>query len=127
MAWKRPEVEERFDSNQTLLRLSMDSLLPEDSVIAVKRLLGVRYERLSRLEKIAVVTAKAEKAVQHKRLLELSNEHPADITHCLQGLLSKKLLLSEGNGRGTFYYLPGEHPFRDQGGIDEFLLSTIAR
>ena len=115
--WKRPDLEERMESNQTLLMLSMTSLLPDDVVSQIKSELGDEFNSLSQCERIALVTARTEKCVTHSRLKELTKEHPADLTNALHGLVEKKLLKSEGAGRATFYYLPGEHPIVDKLGI----------
>ncbi len=52
--------------------------------------------------------------MNHSRLKELTKEHPHDITVSLHALVEKEFLKSEGLGRGTFYYLPGRHPMRDE-------------
>ncbi|MBS0654883.1 MAG: putative DNA binding domain-containing protein, partial [Verrucomicrobia bacterium] len=61
--WKKPELEERFESNQTVLVLRMTSLLPENVVAYLKETLGKTFEELDQLERIALVTAKAEGCV----------------------------------------------------------------
>ena len=115
--WRSPDLEERIGSNQTLLVLSMTSLLPKDVVEQMKQELGSEFDSLNKRERIALVTARTEKCVTHSRLKELTKEHPADLTRVLHGLVEKKLLISEGSGRATFYYLPGEHPISDKLGI----------
>lgn len=110
--WKSPELEERFKSNQTILVLRMTSLLPEDVVSQLKSIFGKIFDKLDQLERIALVTAKAEGCVTHRRLIELSKEHPSELTKILHGLVDKKILKSEGAGKGTFYYLVGEHPIK---------------
>lgn len=115
--WRSPDLEERIDSNQTVLVLSMTNLLPEDVVTQIKQELGNEFDALNKMERIALVTARTEKCVTHSRLKELTKEHPADLTIALHGLVEKKLLTSEGSGKATFYYLPGEHPISDKLGI----------
>lgn len=110
--WKSPELEERFESNQTILVLRMTSLLPEDVVLQLKSIFDKTFDKLDQLERIALVTAKAEGCVTHRRLIELSKEHPSELTRILHGLVDKKILKSEGAGKGTFYYLAGEHPIK---------------
>jgi predicted HTH transcriptional regulator len=115
--WKSPDLEERIESNQTILVLSMTSLLPENIVDEIKQEIGSDFDSLNQRERIALVTARTEKCVTHSRLKELTKEHPADLTRALHGLVEKNLLESEGSGRATFYYLPGEHPISDKLGI----------
>lgn len=110
--WKIPELEERFESNQTILVLRMTSLLPEDVVSQLKSIFGKKFDKFDQLERIALVTAKAEGCVTHRRLIELSKEHPSELTRILHGLVDRKILKSEGAGKGTFYYLVGEHPIK---------------
>ena len=110
--WKNPELEQRFETNQTVLVLRMTSLLPEDVVSYLKESLGKTFDSLDPLQRIALVTAKAEGCVTHRRLIELSKEHPIQITRILHGLVDEGILKSEGAGKGTFYYLDGEHPIK---------------
>ena len=110
--WKNPELEERFASNQTVLVLRMSSLLPEDVVSNLRKSFGKTFDQLDQLERIALVTAKAEGCVTHRRLIELSKDHPSELTRVLHGLVDKQILKSEGAGKGTFYYLAGEHPIK---------------
>ncbi len=110
--WKNPELEERFESNQTVLVLRMSSLLPEDVITSLEKNFEKIFDQLDQLERIALVTAKAEGCVTHRRLIELSKEHPSELTRVLHGLVDKQILKSEGAGKGTFYYLAGEHPIK---------------
>jgi len=68
-------------------------------------------------EVIALITAQTEGSVSHRRLKELTKDHPADLTKILHGLVQKSLLLSEGAGQSTFYYLPGEYPIKTELGM----------
>jgi len=52
--------------------------------------------------------------VNHGRLKEVTKEHRHDITVALHGLVEKRLLMSEGSGRSTFYYRPGHHPMEGE-------------
>ncbi len=114
--WRSPILEERMETNQVLLRLPMSSLLPEEIVSQLKDEIGESFDALTRGELIALVTARTEKCVTHGRLKELTKEHSADLTRILHGLVEKQLLVSEGVGKATFYYLPGEHPIADEFG-----------
>ena len=64
-----------------------------------------------------MITAQTEGSVSHRRLKELTKDHPADLTKILHGLVQKSLLLSEGAGQSTFYYLPGEYPIKTELGM----------
>ncbi len=125
--WKNPELEERFESNQTVFVLRMTSLLPEDVISNLKKSFGKTFDQLDQLERIALVTAKAEGCVTHRRLIELSKEHPSELTRALHGLVDKQILKSEGAGKGTFYYLAGQHPIKGDIVRDSDLVRNAAQ
>ena len=112
--WKQPEYEEIIETNQTILALRMSSLLPEETVKSVQNAIGTgRYRALSKLARLAVVTAFAEGCVNHERMMELSKEHSADITQTLRQLNQKGLLSTQGHGKATIYYPAGHPPVSD--------------
>lgn len=114
--WRSPDLEERIDSNQTILALRMTSLLPPEAVEALRQRLGAStFDALANPERIALVTAYSENCVTHARMKELTKEHPRDLSAALHGLVSRGLLESDGKGQSTFYYLPGEHPLQASG------------
>jgi predicted HTH transcriptional regulator len=115
--WRKPELEERTDSNQTVLALRMSSLLPEDIVADLQSQFGGLFENLGHTERIAVVTARTEGCVTHSRLKELTSLHPHDLTEALHGLVEQGLLQKDGSAKAAFYYLSGEHPMRDDLGL----------
>lgn len=104
--WRRPELYEVREPEQTLMELRMSSLVPEQAVAELQAHLGVRFSALPELERLALITAHTEGVVSHTRLKEISTEHPADITKRLAGLVRDGLLVSAGVGRGTVYHLP---------------------
>jgi ATP-dependent DNA helicase RecG len=111
--WRKPEIEERLESNQTVLTLSTISLLPDNEIADLQETLNKKvYDSLTKLDVIALITAKIEGSINHRRLKELTNEHSADLTKTLHVLVAKNLLMSEGAGQATFYYRPGQHPIK---------------
>ena len=112
--WREPVLEERYDSNQTVFVLKMISLVPEEAVNDLTAELGESFHELGEIERLALLTAHCEECVTHSRLKELTKKHPHDISMALRGLVEKQLLMSEGSGRGTFYYRPGHHPMADE-------------
>jgi ATP-dependent DNA helicase RecG len=111
--WRLPELEERPESNQTLLKLKTISLLPKEIVDELRTDYGKAYDKLSNIAQLALVTVKIDKSITHKRMMEITHDHPHDLTTALHGLVEKGLLCSEGAGRATFYYISGEHPISD--------------
>lgn len=54
-----------------------------------------------------MATAAMERVVSHKRLLELCEAHPHDLSLLLSRMVRQGLLESEGKSRGMVYFLPG--------------------
>lgn len=104
--WRRPALYQIAQPQQTLMELHMTSLLPPEAVGELEGHLGHRFTGLPELERLALVIAAADGVLNHTRLRELSTDHPADITKRLARLVRDKLLVSEGIGRGTTYFLP---------------------
>jgi predicted HTH transcriptional regulator len=122
--WRVPDIEERIETEQTILALRMISLMPEESVAHLKTRIGSAFDQLSHAERVALVTAHAENCVTHARLAELTKEHTSDLTHSLHELVAKGFLQSEGQGTGTFYFLPGAHPIENSGAKEVFGLNV---
>ncbi|MBB2984750.1 putative DNA binding domain-containing protein [Paraburkholderia sp. SIMBA_009] len=126
-SWRSPVVHEKRDPEQTLFDLRMASLLPTDVVAELETVHGSRFAHLSALEKLIVVTASVEGFVDHKRVREITDEHPADITKTLSKLSREGLLLQSGHGRGTVYF---DSRFVDRGessALSEFLPSDTSK
>lgn len=105
--WRQPLLYEKQEPEQTLFELRMIDLFPADIVQGLREALGERFDQLSELEHLVLVTAAVEKVVKHSRIMEVTAVHPHDLTMVLAGLVRSGLLVSEGGGRGTVYYLPG--------------------
>ncbi|WP_322048152.1 ATP-binding protein [Paraburkholderia sp. J67] len=103
-SWRSPVVHEKREPEQTLFELRMASLLPSDVVAELEAAHGAQFTGLSALEKMIVVTAAVEGFVDHKRVREITDEHPADITKTLSKLSREGLLVPSGHGRGTIYF-----------------------
>jgi ATP-dependent DNA helicase RecG len=123
--WRAPDIEERIETDQTILALRMVSLMPEASIEYLQNQFGELFDELSQPERIALVTAHAEGCISHARLTELTSEHSSDLTNILHGLVAKGLLLSEGRSTATFYYLPGAHPIENSGATEVFGLDVL--
>ena len=113
--WKRPDFEERIAENQTILTLRMSSLLPDETVADVQKIIGAgNYRALTKLERLTIVTAFAEGCINHERMMTLTTEHAADISHALARLIHKKYLISQGHGKATIYYPSNCLPVSDE-------------
>lgn len=103
-SWRMPVVHEKREPEQTLFELRMASLLPVDVIAQLESTHGEKFLQLSALEKLIVVTASVEGYVDHKRIREITDQHPADITKTLSKLSKEGLLSATGHGRGTVYF-----------------------
>ena len=104
--WRLPGIRQIFQPDRVELILPMVSLLPEESVARLRTRFGSRFDELEPLEVQALITADVEGEVSNARMQEVSEEHPAELTHLLQGLAGAGLLVQEGQKRGTRYRLP---------------------
>lgn len=104
--WRRPILYEMREPEQTLMELRMSSLVPPEVVRDLQEHLGDRFQQLSELARLALITAATEGIVYHSRLREISTEHPADITKMLGSLVRDGFLRQAGTGRGMVYFTP---------------------
>lgn len=106
--WCTPLLYENRENESTLLELRTSSLLPEASIERLAKILGSKFDELSELKRIILVTADAEGNVSHSRLRSLSSDHPKDISNDIASLVKEGLLDKEGSTRDAIYYLTGE-------------------
>lgn len=103
--WRVPELTEDFGADETHLVLSTESLLPPDVVEALYAAFGSRFEALPELKRTALVTAAAEGRISNRRLREVMDRHPRDITFLLIDLVREGFLEPHGEGGGRTYTL----------------------
>ncbi len=125
--WRPPALYEKDEPEQTLLELRMLDLLPSDVMDTLKnRFNENRFNTLNHQERLILATAAIEGVISHPRLLEISTEHPHDLTLALQKLVKTGFLESSGHGRGTVYHIPGvELPTPDEVFIGETTLEKL--
>jgi len=125
--WRPPALYEKDEPEQTLLELRMLDLLPSDVMDTLKnRFEENRFNTLNHQERLILATAAIEGVISHPRLLEISTEHPHDLTLALQKLVKTGFLESSGHGRGTVYYIPGvELPTPDEVFAGETILEKL--
>lgn len=106
--WRAPSLYElQQPSDQTILELRMEDLLPSGVVHRLQQQFGERFNALSPEERVVVATAAVEATVSHTRAMTLCDIHSVDMTKLLQGLVQAGLLDKVGQGRGTKYHLFG--------------------
>ena len=106
------------DREETLLQLRMVSLLPDDAVDGLGEMFGSKFYSLPETRRVALVAALIEGSLTHSRLVEMTNEHPHDLSKVLHELVEQDFLESDGTGRGKYYFLPGCHPVSGVGLTD---------
>lgn len=106
--WRPPSLYEKTSpSEQTLLELRMEDLLPPETVEELRTAFGEPFDALQPDERVILVTAALETTVSHSRVMTLCDLHATDLTRMLQNLVQHGFLIKSGNGRGTKYHLPG--------------------
>ncbi|MET0240181.1 MAG: RNA-binding domain-containing protein [Sphingobium sp.] len=106
--WRPPALYEvETPSEQTLLELHMEDLLPAGVVDSLRKRFGDRFDDLMPDERVLLATAAIENTVSHARAMTLCEMHPVDMTRLLQGLVQHGFLEKIGQGRGTRYFLHG--------------------
>ena len=112
--WRLPVLRERSQPNeQTLLELHTISLVPEKVLAQLRKELGAKvFDSLTEQERLIMVTAHIETTIDHNRMISMLSIHPRDLSKIFAGLVARKLLTKEGEGRGTVYCLPSAR-FRD--------------
>ncbi len=113
--WRTPAVREQVQPDRVQWMLPMISLIPDESLESLTELFGARFSRCTKLEVQALVTADVESAVDNARMRQITGAHAADMTRLLQGLVAKKMLVQEGQGRWSRYRLPGTHRSKHHG------------
>lgn len=101
---------EQINPDQTILRLRMVSLLPEETIAELDMRFGVRFRELPETARMALANVSVEGSVTHARLREMCADHPKDLSKTLAGLVDNGFLVSRGATRGTVYYFPDKVP-----------------
>jgi predicted HTH transcriptional regulator len=110
--WRRPSLKEiREPSNRTILEMQMLGLFPDESIknlrLWLELWLEYDYDKLSYIERLALAIAYTEGRLTRSRLMELSSQHPSDLTKTLGALVKKGLLTMSGSGKGALYRIEG--------------------
>ena len=113
--WRVPKLHEKNEPEQTLLELSIVSLVSEETAQLLHEKFGDRVERLTELERSIVITAATEGWVDHERACQLTSLHSREVTLALPKLVNHNFLSSHGEKRDKAYTLYGvELPSPDE-------------
>ena len=105
--WTKPLLYEKTEPEQTLLELRMINLLDANIIEELKEIYQDSLSSLSKNEITVLTTAYIEEGTNHKRISELLDLHPSDISNLLKKLVDSGFLVSDGVGRGTIYLAKG--------------------
>ncbi|MBR7793574.1 putative DNA binding domain-containing protein [Undibacterium sp. FT147W] len=105
--WRQPLLKEKTVPNdQTLLELHALSLIPEKTIQFLRKSIGsAEFDSLNETERLVLATAHIESTVDHRRLMQVLDIHPKDLSATFSGLIERGYLLQDGAGRGTIYFL----------------------
>ena len=84
----------------------MVDLFPSDVMDALHAHFGAKFEALDSNMRLILALASLEETVSHARLITALSAHPVEITRMLQQLCRSEMLVPEGSGKGTVYFLP---------------------
>lgn len=104
-SWRKPEIIENVQPDRTIMILRTISLLPEKSLLTLKNIMGKEFDNLTKDEVVSLVAAHEEGQITNTRLQILLNKNSIEVNKTLNTLLNKKLIETEGQGRGTRYLL----------------------
>jgi predicted HTH transcriptional regulator len=105
--WRVPKLHEKDKPEQTLLELSVVSLVSEDTAKLLYKNFGNRVDHLTELERSIVITAATEGWVDHERACQLTSLHSREVTLALPKLVNNGFLSSHGEKRDKAYTLHG--------------------
>jgi len=108
--WRQPLLKEKSEPNeQTLLELHALSLVPEKTIDFLRESIGAEaFDSLDKTERLIMATAHIERTVDHRRMMQVLDIHPKDLSATFSSLIDRGFLLQDGTGRGTIYFLMQE-------------------
>lgn len=106
--WRRPRLYEVSQPNTTRLVLQMLDLFPEGVISSLQQQFGDKFTRLDQTERSILANISVKNCMAHKELSKIIDLHPYNLSLTLRHLVKDKFLISEGKGRGTIYFLPGQ-------------------
>jgi predicted HTH transcriptional regulator len=112
--WRAPSIEEDLDLGCTSVLLSMTSLMPPEVMAELELRFGRSFSTADEVARLALATAAIEGRVTNRRIQELAEKHPRDITSMLHDLVEADLLDPHGDRRGAWYTVRGW----DEGPVD---------
>ncbi len=106
LKWAKPMLTEQAHPNKVVLTMKMESLLDDSTKEKLVALFGTNILELPRHQLLTLASAATDEAVSNEYLQFVLGIHKADISAMLHTMCKNHLLISEGHGKGTIYYLP---------------------
>jgi len=104
--WTKPLLYEKNEHHpQTLLELRTINLLDERTINRLKSVFKDKFNELNEQEITILATAHIEEEINHKRILEILDMHPSDVSNILKKLTESGFLQKNGVGKGSTYRL----------------------
>jgi ATP-dependent DNA helicase RecG len=123
--WIAPALSEYTEPEQTRLSLDMLSLMSPNILEVLKRELAEEYARCSPMDIRILATAQSEHGVvTHSRIMQITNEHPRDVSRALLSLVKRGFLNASGKTRGTVYNLAWMKPVTPEDVFDSPAMPT---
>ena len=107
--WRSPDIEERLQPDKVVLIMPMESFLTERTKAKLTEKFGAFINSLDHNALSVLALACEEDFVTNNRLRYSLNMHKSEISDLLKLMTQRNLLVTEGYGRGTRYYLPQEN------------------
>lgn len=111
--WQKPKLYEKTIERhgeifeQTVLELKMVSLVPSETISRLENLFGEKFNCLSELERLILITADVDQWVNHERIMQLTDEPSRTVTLAFPKLENMGMLVPNGTHKEKFYTLPG--------------------
>jgi len=103
--WRVPDLEEHRDPEDTVMILSLASLMTEETIADLDERIGPTFRTLPETARLVLASTLVEGVTTHDYLKAVTGLHAADLTHLLRDLKFQGLLVPDGTGRGMHYRL----------------------
>lgn len=104
--WRSPRIEEQTGPDKVTLFMPMESLLSDNAKQRLTEQFGFSANSFDHRVMSVLALAIDEDYVTNERLRYSLDLHKSEISDLLKLMVKNELLVSEGYGRGTRYYLP---------------------
>lgn len=111
--WQKPKLYEQTTHRngaileQTVLELKMVSLVPSKTIARLESMFGEKFNNLSDLERLILITADVDQWVNHERIMQITDETSRKVTLAFPKLENMGMLIPNGTHKEKFYTLPG--------------------